>query len=87
MKKIFLVVAVAMISLAVSAQDLGKAMEAYNNAAGWVQADKVAALNAFKDALKQAEACPEDAEGQRNTLIENCTTNIVNFTLSIARII
>jgi len=85
MKKIFLMVAAAMISLAVSAQDLGKATEAYNNAAGLVQADKAAALKGFQEALKQAEACEEDADGQRNALIENCKTNIVNFTLSIAK--
>lgn len=85
MKKIFLMVAVAMISLAVSAQDLGKAMETYNNAAGIAQADKSAALKGFEEALKQAEACAEDPDGQRNTLIENCKTNIVNFTLSIAK--
>ena len=78
-------VAVAMISLAVSAQDLGKAMETYNNAAGIAQADKSAALKGFEEALKQAEACAEDPDGQRNTLIENCKTNIVNFTLSIAK--
>lgn len=85
MKKIFLMVAVAMISLTVSAQDLGKATETYNNAAGLIQADKNAALNGFKEALKQAEACAEDPEGQRNALIENCKNNIVNFTLSIAK--
>ncbi len=85
MKKIFLMVAAAMISLAVSAQDLGKATETYNNAAGLVQADKAAALKGFQEALKQAEACEEDADGQRNALIENCKTNIVNFTLSIAK--
>ena len=78
-------VAVAMISLAVSAQDLGKATEAYNNAAGLIQADKAAALKGFQEALKLAEACEEDADGQRNALIENCKTNIVNFTLSIAK--
>ncbi|MCR4565257.1 MAG: hypothetical protein K5651_04090, partial [Bacteroidales bacterium] len=85
MKKIFLIVAAALASLAVSAQDLGQATEAYNNAAGLIQADKAAAVKGFKDALKQAEACEEDAEGQRNALIENCKTNIVNFTLSIAK--
>lgn len=85
MKKMFLMVAAALVSLAVSAQDLGKATEAYNNAAGMIQADKAAAVKGFKDALKQAEACEEDAEGQRNALIENCKTNIVNFTLSIAK--
>lgn len=85
MKKMFLIAAAALVSLAVSAQDLGKATEAYNNAAGLIQADKAAAVKGFKDALKQAEACAEDPEGQRNALIENCKTNIVNFTLSIAK--
>ena len=85
MKKIFLIVAAALMTLAASAQDLGKATETYNNAAGLIQADKAAAVNGFKEALKMAEACAEDADGQRNALIENCKTNIVNFTLSIAK--
>ena len=85
MKKIFLIVAAALMTLAASAQDLGQATETYNNAAGLIQADKAAAVKGFKEALKMAEACPEDADGQRNALIENCKKNIVNFTLSIAK--
>lgn len=85
MKKIFLTVAVAMISLAVSAQDLKTATETYNNAANIAQADKSAALKGFEEALKQAEACAEDPDGLRNALIENCKNGIVVYTLSIAK--
>ncbi|MBQ2451918.1 MAG: hypothetical protein II276_00480 [Bacteroidales bacterium] len=85
MKKSILFIAAAFMALSMSAQDLGQATEMYNNAAGLIQADKAAAVSAFKEALKAAEACEADADGQRDALIDNCKTNIVNFTLSIAK--
>lgn len=85
MKKTFLFVCAALLTLSLSAQDLGKAVESYNTAAGLFSVNKAQAIAGLQDALKQAEACEEDAEGQRNTLIENCKSSIANFTLSIAK--
>jgi tetratricopeptide (TPR) repeat protein len=82
MKKILLICAAVIISAAtMSAQDMAKATETYNNAANTLQTDKVAALGMFQQALKMGEACGADGA----ELVTNCKNAIPGVILSIGK--
>lgn len=82
MKKILLICAAVIISAAtMSAQDMAKATETYNNAATTLQTDKVAALGLFQQALKMGEACGTDGA----ELVTNCKNAILGVILSIGK--
>lgn len=83
MKKFFMTIAaLSLFAGMASAQDLAKATETYNAAAEAVMSgDKGAALDGFKAAMKEAEACGENGAD----IIANCKNYIPQLTLSIAK--
>ena len=83
MKKIILILAAVIISAAsMSAQDMAKATETYNNGATALQTgDKASALNYFQQALKMGLACGTDGA----ELVANCKKNIPGVVLSIGK--
>jgi tetratricopeptide (TPR) repeat protein len=83
MKKIFLMMAVAVMSaLTVSAQDLAQATENYNNGAMELNmGNKDAALNYFQTALTMAEALGEEGA----EIATNCKNTIPVLMVSIAK--
>jgi len=87
MKRITLIVAAFVLSaLAVSAQDLGQATELYNSGATSFQTKNYAsAIKSFEQALAVATAAEDDAEGQKESLIEDCKRLIAGANLGIAK--
>lgn len=83
MKKIFLALAAILVSAAfVSAQDLATATETFNNGAEQLNSgDKAAALAAFQDALKIAEALGDEGA----EIVSNCKDIIPGIVLSIGK--
>ena len=83
MKKIFLMMAVAVMSaLTVSAQDLAQATENYNNGAMELNmGNKDAALNYFQTALTMAEALGDEGAD----IVTNCKNTIPVLMASIAK--
>lgn len=83
MKKIFLIIAAAVLSAgAAAAQDMQQATDTYNNGAMALQmGDNTGALDYFKQALSQAEACGEAGAD----VVANCKNIIPNVELAIAK--
>ena len=83
MKKITLIALSMLISgAALSAQDMATATETYNNGATALSmGDNDGALQYFRDALTQAEACGEEGA----EIVTNCKDIIPKITLSIAK--
>ena len=83
MKRLFVVLAsLALTVLGAAAQDYNAAIEAYNNGAQTLETDKAAALESFRSALAQFEAC-EDAEAAE--MVGKCKEIIAGTVLSIAK--
>ena len=83
MKKIILTaLSLAIAAAALSAQDMATATETYNNGATALSmGDNDGALQYFRDALAQAEACGEDGA----EIVANCKDIIPKISLSIAK--
>lgn len=83
MKKIFLVIAAAVLSAAAAvAQDMATATETYNSGAESLQmGDNATALAFFEEALTMGEACGEDGA----ELVNNCKDIIPKVTLAAAK--
>ena len=83
MKRLF--VAIAALALAAgiaSAQDYNAAVETFNNGVQALETDKAEALNQFKSALTQFEAC---AEEEAVDMVAQCKKIIPQTILSIAK--
>ena len=83
MKRLF--VAVAALALAAgiaSAQDFNAAVEAFNMGAQTLESNKAEALNQFKSALTQFEACSEEEAAD---MVAQCKKIIPQTMLSIAK--
>ena len=83
MKKISIIIAAAVLSAGIAtAQDMQQATDTYNNGAMALQmGDNAGALEYFKQALSQAEACGEAG----TDVVNNCKNIIPNVELSIAK--
>lgn len=83
MKKLIILIAAAMMTAgAASAQDLASASEIFNNGVEQLNAgDKLAALTAFRDALKIGEGLGSEGEA----LVGNCKKAIPGVLLALAK--
>ena len=83
MKRLFVAVAVFALAAGIaSAQDMSAAVETFNMGAQTLESNKVEALNQFKSALTQFEACSEEEAAE---MIAQCKKIIPQTMLSIAK--
>ena len=83
MKRLFLAVAaLALAAGLASAQDFNAAVEAFNMGAQTLETNKAEALNQFKSALAQFEACAEDEAAE---MVAKCKEIIPQTIISIAK--
>ena len=83
MKRLFVAVAAFALAAGIaSAQDMSAAVETFNMGAQTLETNKVEALNQFKSALTQFEACAEEEAAE---MIAQCKKIIPQTMLSIAK--
>jgi tetratricopeptide (TPR) repeat protein len=83
MKRLFVAVAAFALAAGIaSAQDFNAAVEAFNMGAQTLETNKAEALNQFKSALAQFEACAEDEAAE---MVAKCKEIIPQTIISIAK--